>query len=35
LKIVEESVVEAESDKTVETSSTPQVNPTRLEPGTA
>ena len=35
LKIVEESVVEAESEKTVETSSTPQVNPTRLEPGTA
>lgn len=35
MKIVEESVVEAESDKTVETSSTPQVNPTRLEPGTA
>ncbi len=35
LKIVEESVVEAESDKTVETSSTPQVNSTRLEPGTA
>ena len=34
LKIVEESVVEAESEKTVETSSTPQVNPTRLEPGT-
>ena len=35
LKIVEESVVEAESEKTVENSSTPQVNPTRLEPGTA
>jgi len=35
LKIVEESVVEAESEKTVETSSTPHVNPTRLEPGTA
>jgi cell division protease FtsH len=35
LKIVEESVVEAELEKTVETSFTPQVNPTRLEPGTA
>lgn len=35
LKIVEESVVEAESEKTFETTSTPQVNPTRLEPGTA